>query len=113
MPESTLHLEHLMQATKLLQLKKTDTLGDIEIIYDVCWMLTPSQIQKLMKHYYVADYEKPISREILKAVANRVTANDKKDILFLDTTIRYLTLDGLGLYQHNLLIKEYSIYVVI
>lgn len=44
MPEGTLQLEHLMQATKLLQLKKA-SLADIEIIYDVCWMLTPTQIQ--------------------------------------------------------------------
>lgn len=56
MPEGTLQLEHLMQATKLLQLKKA-TLNDIDIIYDVCWMLTPTQIQKLISHYYVADYE--------------------------------------------------------
>jgi myosin V len=80
-PEGTLQLEHLMQATKLLQLKKVvisylclhlhtimfallnntyrqqATLGDIEIIYDVCWMLTPTQIQKLISQYYVADYE--------------------------------------------------------
>lgn len=33
------------------------TLGDIEIIYDVCWLLTPTQIQKLISHYFVADYE--------------------------------------------------------
>ena len=66
MPEGTLQLEHLMQATKLLQLKKA-TLGDIDIIYDVCWMLTPTQIQKLISHYYVADYEQPISPEILTA----------------------------------------------
>ncbi len=38
MPEGTLQLEHLMQATKLLQLKKA-TLNDIEIIQDICWML--------------------------------------------------------------------------
>lgn len=47
MPEGTLQLEHLMQATKLLQLKKA-SLPDIEIIFDVCWMLTPTQIQKLV-----------------------------------------------------------------
>ena len=81
MPKGTLQLEHLMQATKLLQLKKVHnmlfkstfnidiylyifnyykyqaTLEDIEIIYDVCWMLTPTQIQKLISHYFVADYE--------------------------------------------------------
>ena len=56
MPEGTLQLEHLMQATKLLQLKKSTT-HDIEIICDVCWMLSPTQIQKLISNYAVADYE--------------------------------------------------------
>jgi myosin V len=56
MPEGTLQLEHLMQATKLLQLKKA-TPADIEIIYDVCWMLSPMQIQRMCTNYYVADYE--------------------------------------------------------
>ncbi|MCO5582985.1 hypothetical protein L7F22_036890 [Adiantum nelumboides] len=82
MPEGMLQLEHLMQATKLLQLKKA-TLGDIDIIYDVCWMLTPTQIQKLISHYYSADYENPISPEILKAVASRVVPNDRNDHLLL------------------------------
>nr|CAG8496499.1 7221_t:CDS:10 [Entrophospora candida] len=85
MPEGTLQLEHLTQATKLLQLKKA-TPSDIEIIYDVCWMLTPTQIQKLINHYFVADYENPISPEILKAIAGRVVPNDKNDTLLLDTT---------------------------
>ena len=74
MPEGTLQLEHLMQATKLLQLKKVRrtslsylfgmdifdlqaTAQDIEIIYDVCWMLSPSQIQRMCTNYFVADYE--------------------------------------------------------
>ena len=56
MPEGTLQLEHLTQATKLLQLKKA-TAADIEIIYDVCWMLSPSQIQRMCTNYFVADYE--------------------------------------------------------
>ncbi|KAF8964635.1 P-loop containing nucleoside triphosphate hydrolase protein [Flammula alnicola] len=70
MPEGTLQLEHLMQATKLLQLKKA-TPADIEIIYDVCWMLSPMQIQRMCTNYYVADYENPISPEILRVVASR------------------------------------------
>ncbi|GAA5892933.1 hypothetical protein JCM6882_006898 [Rhodosporidiobolus microsporus] len=82
MPEGTLQLEHLMQATKLLQLKKA-SLADIEIIFDVCWMLTPTQIQKLVANYYVADYENPISPEILRAVNGRVVAGDKNDHLLL------------------------------
>ncbi|KAF1813374.1 myosin-2 [Eremomyces bilateralis CBS 781.70] len=80
MPEGTLQLEHLMQATKLLQLKKA-TLNDIEIIQDICWMLSPSQIQKLLNQYLVADYEQPINGEIMKAVASRVT--EKSDVLLL------------------------------
>lgn len=55
-PEGTLQLEHLMQATKLLQFKKA-TLQDIENIYDVCWILSPTQIQKLISQYQTADYE--------------------------------------------------------
>jgi len=82
MPEGTLQLEHLMQAIKLLQLKKS-TAGDIEIIYDVCWMLSPSQIQRMCSNYFVADYENPISPEILKVVASRVQPNDRNDHLLL------------------------------
>ncbi|KAI9790384.1 MAG: Myosin type-2 heavy chain 1 [Peltula sp. TS41687] len=81
MPEGTLQLEHLMQATKLLQLKKS-TLNDIEIIQDICWMLSPNQIQKLLNQYLVADYEQPINSEIMKAVASRVT--EKSDMLLLN-----------------------------
>lgn len=80
MPEGTLQLEHLMQATKLLQLKKA-TLNDIQIIQDICWMLTPNQIQKLLNQYLVADYEQPINGEIMRAVASRVT--EKNDVLLL------------------------------
>ncbi|KAG1853081.1 hypothetical protein F4604DRAFT_2044536 [Suillus subluteus] len=80
MPEETLQLEHLMQAIKLLQLKKA-TPADIEIIYDVCWMLSPMQIQRMCTNYYVAEYENPISPEILRVVASRVQANDRNDHL--------------------------------
>ncbi|KAI0086656.1 myosin 5 [Irpex rosettiformis] len=93
MPEGTLQLEHLMQATKLLQLKKS-TAADIEIIYDVCWMLTPSQIQRMCTNYYVADYETPISPEILRVVASRVNANDRNDHLLLPPE-----LDEVGAYE--------------
>ncbi|KAA8910933.1 P-loop containing nucleoside triphosphate hydrolase protein [Sphaerosporella brunnea] len=81
MPEGILQLEHLMQATKLLQLKKA-TLSDIEIIQDICWMLSPNQIQKLLNQYLVADYEQPINGEIMKAVASRVTEKSN-DVLLL------------------------------
>lgn len=59
------------------------TMGDIEILFDVCWILSPSQIQKLISQYHNADYEAPISPEILKAVASRVKPDDKSDHLLL------------------------------
>ncbi|KAF9181513.1 Myosin type-2 heavy chain 1 [Haplosporangium sp. Z 767] len=83
LPEGTLQLEHLMQATKLLQLKKASH-NDIEIIYDVCWMLTPTQVQKLVQNYMIADYEVPVSPDLIKAIALRVAANEKNDTLMLD-----------------------------
>ncbi|KAI8394115.1 P-loop containing nucleoside triphosphate hydrolase protein [Radiomyces spectabilis] len=81
-PEGTLQLEHLMQSTKLLQFKKA-TLDDIENIYDVCWILSPTQIQKLISQYHVADYENPIRQEIHAAVAAHVSG-DKSDALLLE-----------------------------
>lgn len=92
LPEGTLQLEHLMQATKLLQLKKA-TLNDIEIIQDICWMLSPNQIQKLLNQYLVADYEQPINGEIMKAVASRVT--EKSDVLLLTP----VDMEDSGLYE--------------
>ncbi|KAI8390959.1 P-loop containing nucleoside triphosphate hydrolase protein [Radiomyces spectabilis] len=92
--DATVQLEHLTQAAKLLQLKKS-TLEDVKIIYDVCWMLAPTQVQKLIQNYIVADYEAsiffhyyfptdPISNDILGAVASRVDSGDTNDILLLD-----------------------------
>ncbi|KAG0240728.1 P-loop containing nucleoside triphosphate hydrolase protein [Mortierella sp. GBAus27b] len=94
LPEGTLQLEHLMQATKLLQLKKASQ-NDIEIIYDVCWMLTPSQVQKLMQNYMIADYEVPVNPDLIKAIAMRVAANEKNDTLMLDA----ISLDDAGSFE--------------
>lgn len=83
-PEGTLQLEHLVQATKLLQLKKS-SLEDIEHIYETCWILSPTQIQKFISQYQVADYENPVGQDILKAVATHVAGDDKSDVLLLDS----------------------------
>ncbi|KAI8334357.1 P-loop containing nucleoside triphosphate hydrolase protein [Chlamydoabsidia padenii] len=83
-PEGTLQLEHLMQSTKLLQFKK-NTLEDIDNIYDVCWILSPTQIQKLISNYHVADYENPISPDLLRSVADHIVSGDQSDVLLLDS----------------------------
>ena len=56
MGDVTLQLEHLTQATKLLQLKKA-TVEDLKRINGVCWILTPAQVHKLLQSYMAADYE--------------------------------------------------------
>ena len=45
--------------------------ADIDIIYDVCWMLSPMQIQRLCTNYYVADYEvsRTLHREVTETQA--------------------------------------------
>lgn len=73
--EGSLYLSHLLQAAKLLQLRK-NTPDDIEIIYEICYALKPIQIQKLISQYYVADYETPIAPKVLQAVADKVKANE-------------------------------------
>ncbi|ODV77822.1 uncharacterized protein CANTADRAFT_283717 [Suhomyces tanzawaensis NRRL Y-17324] len=73
--EGSAYLSHLLQAAKLLQLRK-NTPDDIEIIYEICYALKPIQIQKLISQYYVADYETPIAPNVLQAVADKVKAND-------------------------------------
>lgn len=81
-PEGSAYLSHLLQAAKLLQLRK-NTLEDIDIIYEICYALKPTQIQKLISQYYVAEYETPIAPDVLQAVADRVKNTDgSNDELF-------------------------------
>lgn len=88
--EASGYLCHLFQAAKLLQIKK-NTPEDIEIIYEICYALKPSQIQKLISQYYVADYETPISPEVLQAVADRVKLDNNQDLFELVSTDGYFT----------------------
>ncbi|GME93006.1 unnamed protein product [Ambrosiozyma monospora] len=69
--EGSTYLAHLLQVSKLLQLRK-NTPDDIEIIYEICYALKPVQIQKLISQYHVADYETPISPAVTKALADKV-----------------------------------------
>lgn len=76
LPEGALSLERLMQGAKLLQLKKSFE-ADVDILYDICWALTPAQIQRLITNYYPGDYEEPVPPKVLDYVAQRV--KDSKD----------------------------------
>jgi myosin-5 len=49
--EASLYLEPLMQAAKLLQLNKTSA-DDVEIMFDVCFLLSPMQIKKVRNFVY-------------------------------------------------------------
>ncbi|KAJ3357277.1 Myosin type-2 heavy chain 1 [Entophlyctis luteolus] len=81
--EATLHLQQLLQAAKLLTLNKTSP-QDIETIFDVCFLLNTTQIKKLLSLYYAADFDSPLSPELLKIVANRALLNENSDTLLLD-----------------------------
>lgn len=65
--EATLHLQQLLQAAKLLTLNKTSA-SDIEIIFDVCFLLNPTQIKKLLSLYYAADFDSPVSCKLILAI---------------------------------------------
>lgn len=86
LPEGALSLERLMQGAKLLQLKKSFE-ADVEILYDICWALTPAQIQRLITNYYAGDYEDPIAPLVLEMVARRVKeSKDSSSQLLLDVS---------------------------
>ncbi|CCE65834.1 hypothetical protein TPHA_0N00540 [Tetrapisispora phaffii CBS 4417] len=70
-PEGAQCLVHLIQTSKLLQLRKQN-IADIKILCEICADLKPIQLQKLMSLYSTADYEQPISQEILNFVADKV-----------------------------------------
>lgn len=81
-PDGSAYLNHLLQAAKLLQLRKNTT-EDIDIIYEICFALKPIQIQKLISQYFVAEYETPIAPDVLQAVADKVKKTDgSNDDLF-------------------------------
>ncbi|KAJ1659930.1 Myosin type-2 heavy chain 1 [Dispira simplex] len=93
--DNTRHSEMLLQAVKLLQLQKS-TLTDINIMFEVCDLLNPAQIKKLLSIYSVSDYENPISQEILAEIARRSASSEKSDALLLDSNdlneqVLYLT----------------------
>lgn len=57
--EATLHLQQLLQAAKLLTLNKSSA-SDIEIIFDVCFLLNATQVKKLLSLYHSADFDSPV-----------------------------------------------------
>lgn len=68
--EAALHLEPLMQCAKLLQLNKT-VAEDVDLMFDVCFLLSPQQIKKMLSVYYTTEYENQIPSEIFHAVDSK------------------------------------------
>ena len=58
--EASLHLQQLLQGAKLLTLNKNSP-QDIETIFDVCFLLNPTQIKKFLTVYYASDFDSPVS----------------------------------------------------
>jgi myosin-5 len=84
--QQSLNLERLMQAAKLLQLQKK-TSQDVDVMFEVCYLLNPQQMKKILGIYAVSDYENPIGGEVLQEVGSRPnTTNDNG--LFLEVKPR-------------------------
>ncbi|KAJ2713242.1 Myosin type-2 heavy chain 1 [Coemansia spiralis] len=93
--DATRNLDRLLQLVKLLQLQKS-TEQDIDIMFEVCDLLNPSQIRKLLTIYAVSDYENPIVGPVMNEVSRRAAPSEKSDKLLLDTNdfgdqVLYLT----------------------
>lgn len=66
-------LEPITQATKLLQLKKNwNEDKSVDVIYDICWALNPTQIQRFISNYQSTDYEVPLSARVHQLITSRV-----------------------------------------
>ncbi|KAJ2721819.1 Myosin type-2 heavy chain 1 [Coemansia sp. Benny D115] len=93
--DSTRNLDRLLQLVKLLQLQKS-TEQDIDIMFEVCDLLNPAQIKKLLSIYAVSDYENPIIGPVMNEVTKRAAPSEKVDKILLDTNdlndqVLYLT----------------------
>lgn len=82
-PEATLHLQLLLQGAKLLTLNKTSP-SDLEVIFDVCFLLNPSQIKKILSLYHQSDFDSPLSADLFQMVTVRAGLNEKSEVLLLD-----------------------------
>ncbi|OMH86142.1 Myosin-2 [Zancudomyces culisetae] len=72
--DTTKNLDRLLQLVKLLQLPKS-TEQDVEIMFDVCNLLNPAQIKKLLTIYTVSDYEDPIlTQKIIPELNKRLAS---------------------------------------
>lgn len=70
-PQGGQPLEPITQASKLLQLKKNYE-EDASVIYDICWNLSPAQINKFISNYEIEDYESPISPKVTEYLKERM-----------------------------------------
>ncbi|KAJ2706671.1 Myosin type-2 heavy chain 1 [Coemansia sp. IMI 203386] len=93
--DATRNLDRLLQLVKLLQLQKSSE-QDIDIMFEVCDLLNPAQIKKLLSIYAVSDYENPIIGPVMNEVTKRAAPSEKVDKILLDTNdlndqVLYLT----------------------
>ncbi|PVU95808.1 hypothetical protein BB561_001576 [Smittium simulii] len=93
--DHTGNLDRLLQLVKLLQLQKS-TEQDIEIMFEVCDLLNPAQIKKILTIYTVSDYESPILGPLMPEINRRAALTEKTDKILLDTNdmndqVLYLT----------------------
>ncbi|KAK9692967.1 Myosin type-2 heavy chain 1 [Basidiobolus ranarum] len=81
------HLDQLRQATKLLTL--LNTVQDIDVLFQACEQLSPSQIKKITSLYSVSDYEEPLPAALVAEITECCELSEKPDDILLpvDTPI--------------------------
>jgi myosin V len=87
--DASIHLQHLMQAAKLLTLNKSSN-SDINTIFERCFHLNANQIKKLLSLYHADDFDSPLSDEVMKNVSIRAaTSGDQSILLALDDSAEF------------------------
>ena len=55
-------------------------------IFNQCFLLNPTQIKNLLKLYYAADFDSPLSQDLLYGVTHRANNEEHVLLLALDNT---------------------------
>ncbi|KAJ3068891.1 Myosin type-2 heavy chain 1 [Podochytrium sp. JEL0797] len=76
------HVERVAQAAKLLTINKTEAI-DVQAVYEIAFLLNPSQIEKLYCNYSAKDPDSPMSHEFMDLVQSSAAPSRHRDVVML------------------------------
>ncbi|ORY37287.1 hypothetical protein BCR33DRAFT_683196 [Rhizoclosmatium globosum] len=86
------HLDKVGQAAKIMTINKTEAV-DVQAVFEIAYLLNPSQIDKLYANYSTKDLDSPMTNEFYEAIRFNVDPAIKDTIpLSLDPEPEYPTL---------------------